>query len=676
MLSAKTKTTAFLIFYSIIFLSIHSSLAQQTIFQQPLSDRIASYDMNVKLDPVKKLVTGEETLFWKNTSTDKISNLEFHLYLNAFKNTNSTFIKESGGQLREDKFDESSNINWGWEKVLSMKVKDGEDLTDKIKYIQPDDNNKDDQTVISVPLAKPVLPGQTITLNIKFESKLPKVFARSGFNNDFFLVGQWFPKIGVYEKAGERYAVKGQWNCHQYHANSEFYADYGVYNVHITVPKNYVVGAVGVLQNEQQNADGTKTLFYHAEDVIDFAWTASPRFKVAEAVWHNVKIRVLLQPEHFSQAQRHIQSVEDALEYFNKYLGKYPYPNLTIVDPPFRALGAAGMEYPTFFTGGSLWGMPEGIKLTESTVVHEFGHNYFMGILATNEFEEAWMDEGFNSYYEARIMDHYYGKKKSFMDFMGFHFGDGEMQREGYTGMKDPMIDPDFQFSWKFKNNDSYGGITYYKTSTWMFTLEGLVGRKVMDEIMQTYFERWKYKHPCGNDFIAIVNEVVKEKLGNKFGDNMDWFFNEVLYGTDICDYKLSNISVGKLEQPAGAYDSAGAEKYYKVMRESEKPIYESRVDVERLGGVVMPEEILVHFDNGKEVLETWDGKGRSHEFIYDKPEKVVWAKVDPYNKIPIDVNMINNSYTTEPESGAENKYFVKFLFWVENTMLFLGSLF
>ena len=676
MSSAKTKTTAFLIFYSIIFLSIHSSPAQQAIFLQPLSDRIASYDMNVKLDPVKKLVTGEETLYWKNTSTDKINELEFHLYLNAFKNTNSTFIKESGGQLREDKFDESSNLNWGWEKVISIKEKDGEDLTDKIKYIQPDDNNKDDQTVISVPLSKSVMPGQTITLNIKFESKLPKVFARSGFNDDFFLVGQWFPKIGVYEKAGERYAVKGQWNCHQYHANSEFYADFGVYNVHITVPKNYIVGAVGVLQNEMQNEDGTKTLFYHAEDVIDFAWTASPSFKAAEAVWHNVKIRVLLQPEHFSQTQRHIQSVEDALEYFDKYLGKYPYPNLTIVDPPFRAMGAAGMEYPTFFTGGSLWGLPEGIKITESTVVHEFGHNYFMGMLATNEFEEAWMDEGFNSYYEARVMDHYYGKQKSFMDFMGFHFGDGEMQREGYVGMKDPEIDTDFQYSWKFKNNGSYGGITYYKTSTWMFTLEGLVGRKVMDEIMQTYFDRWKFKHPCGNDFIAIVNKVVKERLGNKFGDNMDWFFNEVLYGTDICDYKLSNISIEKVEQPRGAYDSAGVEKYFKIKRESEKPIYESKVDVERLGGVVMPEEVLVHFDNGKEVLETWDGKDRSHEFIYDKPEKVVWAKVDPHNKIPIDVNLINNSYTTEPKSEPENKYFVKFLFWVENTMLFLGSLF
>ncbi len=676
MMSSKTKISAYLFFISIFFSSFNLLIAQQAIFQKPLSDRIANYDMYVKFNPLEKLVTGEETLYWKNTSNDKISNLEFHLYLNAFKNTNSTFIKESGGRLRGDRFDMNSKLNLGWIDIISMKVKDGEGLTTKIKYIHPDDNNADDETVISVPLSKPVLPGKEITLNIKFESKLPKVFARSGFSRNFFMVAQWFPKIGVYEHAGERYAVKGQWNCHQYHANSEFYADFGVYNVHITVPKNYVVGAVGVLQNELQNNDGTKTLFYHAEDVIDFAWTASPLFKVVNAKWRHVKIRVLLQPQHLPQADRHINSVEDALEYFDKYIGKYPYPNLTIVDPPFHAFGAAGMEYPTLFTAGCLWGMPDGIKLTENVVIHEFGHNYFMGLLATNEFEEAWMDEGFNTYYETRIMDHYYGKKKSFFDIGGFHFGDFEEQRETYAGMRDPKISPDFQNSWDFKHND-YGSITYSKTATWMMTLQGLVGQKVMDEIMQTYFERWKFKHPCGKDFIAVVNEVVKKDLGNKFGENMNWFFNEVLYGTDVCDYKLAYIAVSKIQQVSGVYDSAGVKHFYKDKRSNDdKQLYRSKVVVERLGDVVMPEEILIHFKNGKEILEHWDGKDRVHDFIYDNSDRVVWAKVDPYTKIPMDINLINNSYTVEPKKTSITKYAAKFIFWIENTMQTFGMLF
>jgi hypothetical protein len=651
-------------------------ISAQQLFNPPLSDRIASYDISAVLNPDKKLVSGSETLYWKNTSNDKIAELRFHLYLNAFKNTQSTFIQESNGQLRGDEMDESSNLNWGWIDVLSMKLKDGEDLTSKIKFIHPDDNNNDDQTVISVSLQKPVLPGKTIILQLKFESKLPKVFARSGFYDNFFMVGQWFPKIGVYEKAGERYAVKGQWNCHQYHANSEFFADFGVYNVDITVPKNYKVGAVGVLQKEKQNSDGTKTLTYHAEDVIDFAWTASPGFKIAEAKWKNVKIKVLLQPEHFYQADRHIQSVIYALEYFDKFLGKYPYPNLTIVDPPFKASGAAGMEYPTFFTGECLWGMPSGIKYTELVVVHEFGHNYFMGMLATNEFEEAWMDEGFNTYYEARIMDNYYGKHTSFGNLFGFRIGDGENLREDYTGMSNPKIAPDFLNSWEYTNG-GYGGITYSKTLTWMNTLEGLLGQKVMDEIMQTYFNRWKFKHPCGKDFITIVNEIVHKEYGNKFGDNMNWFFDEVLYGTNICDYKLAYINVESSESPNGVYDSASSKKYYTSKSEkNKKPIYNSKVVIYRLGEVIMPEEILVHFDNGKEILETWDGKDRTFNLIYNQPEKVVWAKVDPYNKIAMDVNKVNNSYTTEPQSIVINKYAAKFLFWIENIMLSMGSLF
>ncbi len=649
---------------------------QKVIFQKPLSDRIANYDITVRLNPVKKLLTGEETLHWTNTSNDKISELQFHLYLNAFKNTKSTFIKESGGQLRGDQFNMNSRLNWGWIDIVSMKTADGENLTDKIKFIHPDDNNTDDRTVVSVPLEKPVLPGSTITLKIKFNSKLPKVFARSGFSGNFYLVGQWFPKIGVYEKAGERYAAKGQWNCHQYHANSEFYADFGVYNVNITVPQNYVVGAVGIRENEMQNNDGTKTLTYHAEDVIDFAWTASPRFKVVNAVWKHVKIRVLLQPEHLSQADRHTNSAIAALKYFDKYLGKYPYPNLTIVDPPFNALGAAGMEYPTFITAGCLWGMPEGIKLTENVVIHEFGHNYFMGMLATNEFEEAWMDEGFNSYYESRIMDHSYGEKTSYFNIFGFHFGDLESQREGYTGMSNPKIAPDFQNSWEYVDG-GYGSITYMKTSTWMHTLDRLVGRNVMDEIMQTYFERWKFKHPCGQDFINIVNEVVKKRLGNKFGDNMDWFFKEVLYGTDICDYKLAGITVKKIKPTSGVYDSAGVKKYYNTRySNSGKPEYNSKIVIYRLGGVVMPVEILVHFDDGKELLDNWDGKERTHNLIYNKPEKVVWAKVDPYHKILMDVNYLNNSYSLEPDKTTIVKYFTKFIFWVENTMLTFGTLF
>ncbi len=662
-------------FFLIIYFSFSTILISQTIFKTPLSPRNASYDMDVKLNPDTKIIDGFETLHWKNLSNDNISELRFHLYLNAFKNTKSTFMKESGGQLRGINIDENETKSWGWVDVLSMKVQNGEDLTNKIKFIHPDDDNADDQTVISVPLAKAVRPGETINLDIKFKSKLPKIFARTGFADDYFLVGQWFPKIGVYEYPGIRYATKGQWNCHQFHANSEFYADFGVYNVNITLPRKYIVGAVGIQTGEKKNNDGTKTLTFHAEDVIDFAWTASPIFKTAEATWKHVKIKVLLQPEHFAQAKRHTQSAINALEYLDKHVGKYPYPNLTIVDPPLRGLGSAGMEYPTFITAGCLWGMPDGIRFTENVVIHEFGHNYFMGMLASNEFEEAFLDEGFNTYLETRIMDHYYGKKTSFVNFVGYHFGDLESQREGYVGMNNPKIAEDFRTAWGYKDG-GYGAITYSKTATWMTTLDRLVGRETMDVIMKTYFNRWSFKHPCAKNFIDIVNEIVKKKYGNKFGDNMNWFFNEVLYGSDICDYKLAYISVKNVNSPLGVYDSSGTKLFYRYHSTNGKSIYHSKVAVYRLGEVIMPVDILVHFDNDKDTLVSWDGKDRTFDIEFDKPEKVVWAKVDPKQKLLIDVNLNNNSYTTEPSSKYRKKYFVKFIFWVQNLMTSISMIF
>ncbi len=646
----------------------------QIIFQTPLSQRVVGYDINVKLNADSKILEGNEILTWKNYSKDAVKELQFHLYLNAFKNSTSTFMKESGGQLRGVSFDLNKEINWGYIDILSMKRANGENLTTKIKFIHPDDNNADDQTVISVLLDKPVRPNEEIKLEINFKSKLPGIFARTGFASDYFLVGQWFPKIGVYEYPGIRYAQKGGWNCHQFHANSEFYADFGVYNVHITLPSNYIVGAVGTLQSKVQNKDGTTTHYYRAEDVIDFAWTASPDFKIVNDKWRDVSIKLMMQPEHYNQAGRYDRALKDALEYFDSYLGKYPYRTITVVDPPFIGMGSAGMEYPTFITAGTLWNMPDGIKFPEQVVVHEFGHNYFMGLLATNEFEEAFMDEGFNQYFETRIMDNYYGKETSAVDLFGFKMGDFEYSRQGYSGMKNPKLAEIFRRSWDYTEG-GYSSFSYFKTTVMMKTLEGLVGSTVMNEIMKTYYERWKFKHPCVKDFIAIVNEVVTKKLGNKFGDNMNWYFDQVLYGSDVCDYKLASISNIKKEKQRGLYDSAGVKKFYGNGRTNETT-YESSVVVYRIGEVKLPVEVLVHFDNGKEILENWNGLNRTAEFKYEGDSKVIWAKVDPYDKIPLDINLINNSLTTAPETGVFYKYSAKIFFWLENTMMNFSALF
>ena len=640
------------------------------VIGQPKSEWIVHYTMKVSLDPEEKTIDGKMNLIWKNPSNDTINELQFHMYLNAFKNTKSTFAKESGGQLRSVRIRASDPLVWGWVDVLEMRT-DSADLTGNIRFIQPDDDNEDDQTVISVPLEESVLPGESIELDIDFKSKLPKVYARTGYSDDFFLIAQWFPKIGVYEPEGMRYAEEGQWNCHQFHANSEFYANFGVYEVEITLPKKFVVGASGELIGQTDNPDDTKTLTYRAEDVVDFAWTASPFYQVVEDQWEDVKIMVYLQPDHLPQADRHTESVKAALEYFKTNLGKYPYSTISIIDPPIKAMGAGGMEYPTFITAGCLWGIPDWMRLTEMVTIHEFGHNYFMAILASNEFEEAWIDEGFNTYYEMRIMDDTYGDRHSFIGHDKFHYGDWEYQRGSYTNSTYPKIAESFRKAWEYQHG-GYGTMSYSKPATWMATLDRVVGRLTMDEIMKTFYDRWKFKHPCGQDFIDIVNEVVSKNHGTKFGENMDWYFEQVLYGSEICDYEMARIRNNKTDPPKGIHEEGGNKRTFKNI-EYESTIYKSSVRVHRLGEVIMPVEILVHFADGEEVLEHWDGKERTWEFSYEKPEQILWAKIDPEMKILIDVNMLNNSLITKPKKTVFWKIALKFLFWLQNTMQFFS---
>lgn len=668
-----------LISYCILFCLPITSVGQ-LIEDKVHSPRIANYDINVRLDPLTKMLHGTERLTWFNTSTDTITTLQFHLYLNAFKNSQSTFMIESGGRLRSDKMVKNDTAVWGWMDVLSIRNQMGETLSNR-RFLHPDDDNENDQTVLEVDLISPLYGGDSIVLDIGFTSKLPKVFARTGYGkNNFYLIAQWFPKIAVWEPKGMRYSTKGGWNCHQFHANSEFYADFGVYNVRMTVPADFVLGASGKLKNEFENTDGTKTYYYQAKDVIDFAWTASPQYLEVKDQWKDVEITLLIMPEHCEMTNRYLISTKQALEYFDQYVGKYPYSTLTVVDPPVHSSGAGGMEYPTFITGGSQYNLPDGIRLVEIVTVHEFGHQYFMGLLASNEFEEPWLDEGFNTYLENRVMDHYYGDKSSAIDFMGIKSGDTEFARLGYVGMRNPRIAPNFRSSWEFKHG-GYGSLTYSKTGTWMKTLHGLVGDSTMTKIMRTYFDRWSFKHPCARDFIDIVNEIVSEDHGDKFGTDMNWYFDQVLYGTVTCDYSVASLSVKEISNAHGVFNDNGTKRYVSknnknadIKDTDTMKVYRSKVIVNRLDEMILPQTVRFTFDNGDEITEQWDGIERSFEWVYERNAKIIRAELDPENIILMDTNKVNNIRTSKQDNDYISKYMLKVMMTFQTMLHFISS--
>jgi len=623
-------------------------LAQEQWFEVPLSDRIASYDIEVKLDTELHRLTASQTIYWQNSSDDTIRTIPFHLYLNAFKNTESTFYRESLGSGRFPDLENTTEADWGWINIDKIKIGDGEDLSRQLRYIHPDDDNTEDKTVIELVLLQPILPRAKAVLKLTWTAKIPKIKIRTGYSKDFYLQAQWFPKIGVYESAGMRFAKTGQWNCHQYHPTTEYYANFGNYNVSINAPNAFIVGALGTRTKVEKQSDQTFTHHFHGEDIIDFTWTASPKFEVVKETHLGIKLELLINSEYSCCTDRYLESAKHAIDYLGERLMPYPFPKLTIVVPPLHGINAGAMEYPTLVTAPGMYGFPDWLRSPEYFVVHEFVHQYFMMMVATNEFEEAWMDEGFTSYWKSRILDDAYGVKNSVIDLRWVRMGAMEFFRSRYVGMDNIHLAESTRAGWEYPNG-SPRALFYSKPATWLKTLEGIVGLETMDEIMKTYFNRWKFKHPCRYDFIDVVNEVVVEKHGDEFGENMNWFFDFVLYGTGACDY-----SVGSIQHLETAMATIGIwEDSLIIKNQNPQKKYQARVVLERLEEIQLPVDILVCFVDGTKVWERWDGKARTHGLTYDTDVRIDYVEIDPLQKIYMDINILNNSKRTEPNTRS-----------------------
>ncbi|HEU5401505.1 MAG TPA: M1 family metallopeptidase [Terriglobales bacterium] len=614
-----------------------------SVAQAPLSQRVVQYDIDAKYDAQAHSVDAVETLTWRNFTGKPQDTFPFHLYLNAFQ-PHSTFNEETRrrGGFREGlggatgkregsivvrKFDVVS-MGDGKSKLVFPSP---QDVTNKIKFAQPDDGNPNDRTVIEVPLPQPIPPGGEVTFRIAFHDQFPEVVARTGYKRDFILAGQWFPKIGAW--------WKNAWNCHQFHENSEFFSDFGVYNVNITLPRNFVDGATGAKVAEKNDSDGTKTVTYHAEDVHDFAWTADPNYKVLTDTFTNsagnkTAVRILMQPDHMGMGERYRQVTLASLKKFDEWYGHYPYSTLTVVDPASGAEQAGGMEYPTFITGLSVYSMPKGIKmLPEGVVEHEFGHQYWYAMVATNEFEDAWLDEGINSYTEVKVLAALYGKDTDVVDLLGATLGDASEQRDSYLGSAD--LDPMTSNAWDYVTSNSYGAITYGKTATVLLTLESIIGEQKMQQAVRTWFERYKFTHPTEEDFMNTVNQVA--------GQDLSWYWNQAVKGTQVLDYRILNA-----KSFSNDWKSAFA-------KQGTVPL-DTVVVVHRKGEFIMPVHLQVKFDNGDVENANWDGKERWHRFEWHKNARFVSAEIDPSHQVLLDKDRFNNSYLAEPDGKATRK--------------------
>jgi hypothetical protein len=640
----------------------------------PAAAGTASYVIEARLDPERHRIDGTLELTWRNTDTVPVARFPFHLYWNAFKNNLSTTARNGGSGRRRPPSRERS---FGYIRVTAVTML-GEaetDLTPSLAYIQPDDGNVEDQTVMQVEAPAPVPPGASARFRIAWTAAIPYGDSgRAGWVHDYHFIVQWFPKIGVLQN--------GAWNCHQFHSTSEFFADYGSYDVRLTLPAGFVVGATGAPHGTTSNADGSETHRFVQDGVHDFAWCASRRFldvkdRFDDAGYPPVDIRLLLQPEHRRLAGRYVEATKIALRSYGAWSVPYPYRNITVVDPAWNS-SSGGMEYPTLLTGGANVLAPAALQSPESVTIHETGHQFWYGLVGNNEFEEAWLDEGFNSYHDDKAAQLALGAKGWARRYFGrldgrrggvpivapgvwIGRGEDDLATLRTHGKTDVMA----RRSWEYRMGDSYRLNSYGKPALSLMTLEALVGDDTMTRILRTYARRYLFGHPTSEDFIAVVNEVS--------GKDHRWFFDETWFSSDLCDYAVSveNRPVRVLEGYTGADGDPVMRPPRRSRTEDDRGPFEPEVVVRRQGEVRMPVEILVQFQDGRETRESWDGQYRWTRYRYPGPAKVVRAVVDPDHKLAIDIDPANNTWVDEKGQArrAAFKWSARFLFWLQHLL-------
>ncbi|MBC7903967.1 MAG: M1 family metallopeptidase [Gemmatimonadaceae bacterium] len=489
-------------------------------FSQSYWQQQVNHLIDVTLVDSTHELNGFEKIEYYNNSPDTLDFIWFHIWPNAFKNDRTAFSEQ---RLQNNKTDFyfSKKEERGYINRLDFKV-DGlsAELEDHPQHID----------ILKLILPAPLLPGKMVNISTPFHVQLPRNFSRGGHVGDSYQVTQWYPKPAVYDKNG--------WHPIPYLDLGEFYSEFGNYDVRITVAANYVVAATGELQDESERAwlntrrefnwvplvtkklvktksrryqkkivqdypassGEMKTIQFKQSRIHDFAWFADKRFRVKAdsmvvADGRTVKLFSYFLPASAAQWDNSISDIREAVRTRSELVGPYPYGSVSVVEAKMGVDG--GMEYP-MITSIS----PVSDKGTLTSVIgHEVGHNWFYGILASNERKHAWMDEGMNSYYDDRTRSQTAGKGLDDLQ---------DLLLEGlYSIHKDQPID--------IRSEEysplNYGVISYTKTAQWMKNLELQLGRPVFDSMMKGYFEKWKFKHPYPEDFKSVADSIGKQNL-------------------------------------------------------------------------------------------------------------------------------------------------------------------
>ncbi|MEO5930909.1 MAG: M1 family metallopeptidase, partial [Candidatus Kapaibacterium sp.] len=587
------------------------------------------YTMDIRLDAEHHSYDGTQRLVYTNNSPDTLREVYYHLYYEAFKpgsmmDVRDNSIPNGGLGLAQLLPDEQGEVKVG------ALTQDGRELTWSL-----------DETILHVTLARPLLPGDSTLLEMAWHTHIPRLLRRGGWMSREgieYSMSQWYPKMVEYDRNG--------WHDDEY-VRREFYGVYGTFDISISLPAKYVVGATGVVTNPREvgcgyelgavdttilspaSGSGTKTWKFHAENVHDFAWVADPDYFHKITRWQNVTIHVLASRYLASLWRSSALWTAAIMDYYSARFGRYAWPQFTVA-----MAGDGGMEYPQLImiTGNRTPGSLAGV------IAHELGHQWYYGMIGNNETQEAWMDEGFTQYLTDEASRNVLQIQGGSNPYTGLNRivypwtpGRWANVEEAYRQAAEGFDEPLNTYHDRFRE-DATSGLVYSKGEAVLRMVQYMFGDSLFDAAMRHYYNRWKFHHPDARDFERSMEEAS--------GMRLDWFFNEWIGSRKLCDYAVDDLES----------DRSGSG-------------YATTIDLSNRNEAIMPLDVTLTYDDGSTAianipvenwrkptmdfnLPRWKWTSRTYRTTFTTPRQVVRATIDT-SVIMFDIDRTNNSFGT-----------------------------